>query len=441
MRIKLPYKFIYRDYQYEIFKAFFLEKIKRAVCIWHRRAGKDKTFLNILIYAAFQRVGNYVYLFPEQRQARRVIWQGIDKNGIKFIDHIPKELIKGNPNNTEMLIRLINGSTFQLLGSDNFDSLMGSNPVGVVFSEFSLQNPLAWEYIRPILAENDGWALFQGTPRGLNHLYDLYQMAKNKKDWFTQFLTIENTKDHYGNPIVTPELIEEYIEEGMPPELVQQEFYCSFSAGNVGSYYGSYISKAEDEGRIKDFDIDPLLPVYTFWDLGVSDSTAIWMMQFYKGEIRIINYYESNSVGLEHYFNYLVEFQNKYKIKYGDHFAPHDIKIRELTSGKSRFEYAISKGIRFNIVSNIPIDDGIQAVRSMFPKFIFHKTNCRQGLRCLLEYKKKYMEDKHCYSDKPLHNWASHGADAFRYLAVGWSDYYANPSPVNIRRLNEVNFT
>jgi len=290
MKINLPYNFKLREYQIPVWRAFFKEQKRRAVCVWHRRAGKDKTFINILIGAAMERKGNYVYLFPEQRQARRNIWNAIDKNGVRFLDHFPPSFIEGEPNNTEMLIRFINGSTFQLLGSDNYDSLMGSNPVGVVFSEYALHNPTAWELIKPILNENGGWAIFQGTPRGTNHLYKMYSHGINSDRWFSQFLTIEDTEDAYGNPVVTQEQIDDDRAEGTPEEIIQQEYYCSFTAGNVGSYYGKLLAKARKAGRVKNFDIDPRLPIYTFWDLGISDYTSIWFMQPYKKELRLINY-------------------------------------------------------------------------------------------------------------------------------------------------------
>lgn len=438
MKIDLPYNFKLRKYQEPVWSAFFKERRRRAVCVWHRRAGKDKTFLNMLIGAALERKGNYIYLFPEQRQARRNIWNAIDKDGKRFLDHFPPSLIEGDPNKTEMLIRFVNGSTFQLLGTDNYDSLMGLNPIGVVFSEYALHNPTAWELIKPILNENDGWAIFQGTPRGTNHLYKMYTNAQNNDRWFAQFLTIADTKDADGKPIVTQEQIEEDRAEGTPEEIIQQEYYCSFTAGNVGSYYGKYLAKARKQGNVKNFDIEPRLPVYTFWDLGISDYTCIWFMQPYQKELRLVNYYEFNGEGLDHYFKIIQDFGIDNKIQYGGHFAPHDIKVRELTSGKSRFEYAQSKGLRFLIVPNIPVQDGIDAVRAQFPSLVFHEKNCKQGLDCIMEYRKKYNEEHHCYSDKPLHNWASHGADALRYLVVGWQDYYADKSPSQARKLNDI---
>lgn len=438
MKINLPYNFKLRDYQIPAWSAFFKEGKKRGVWVAHRRAGKDKLCVNIINGKALERKGNYFYLFPEQRQARRNIWNGIDKNGIRFLDHFPPHLIAGEPNNTEMLIRYINGSTFQLLGSDHYDSLMGGNPVGLIFSEFALHNPIAWELIKPILNENDGWAFFQGTPRGTNHFYKMFNYAKNNPNWYCDLLTINDSRDENGNLIVTAEQIEEDRQAGTPEEIIQQEYYCSFTAGNVGSYYGKYLEIARKENRIRDFEIDQHLPVFTFWDLGMSDSTAIWWMQPYKKELRFIYYYENNGEGLDHYFEVIKKIQDKYKFSYHAHFAPHDIKVREFTTGKSRLEYALSRGFMFKITPDISVQDGIDAVRVLFSSFIIHETNCKQGIDCIQEYRKKYSEDNHCYSNTPLHNWASHGADALRYLAVGWQDYYLGNIPSQARKLNPI---
>ena len=177
MQIQIPHKFIPRPYQLPILKAMdsgFL----RAVQVWHRKSGKEKVDWNCIIKKSQERVGNYWYIFPKLTQARKVIWEGIDQDGLRFLDHIPKQIMDGEPNSTTMFVRFRNGSNLQLIGSDTFDSSIGGNPVGVVFSEYALTNPTVWSYLRPILANNGGWAIFNLTPRGENHAYDLYQLAK-----------------------------------------------------------------------------------------------------------------------------------------------------------------------------------------------------------------------------------------------------------------------
>lgn len=230
MPITLPYNYQARPYQSGLYDCI-ANGYKRAVAVWHRRAGKDKTLLNLLIKEAFKRTGVYYYFFPTYNQGRKVLWDGIDRNGFRYLDHIPEPLREGNPNTTEMKIRLINGSLIQIIGTDNIDAIMGTNPVGCVFSEYSLQNPAAWDLIRPILAENGGWAVFNYTPRGRNHGFVLYEMAKNNPEWFCECLTVDDTG------VVTPEMVQAERDAGMSEEMIQQEFYCSFEASLEACFF------------------------------------------------------------------------------------------------------------------------------------------------------------------------------------------------------------
>jgi phage terminase large subunit len=404
--ITIPYKFTPRDYQIPLISCID-RGYKRAVCIFHRRAGKDKTLINLITKEALKRVGVYYYLFPTYKQGRKIIWQGIDKAGMKFTDHIPEEIRK-RTNDQEMMIELKNGSIIQIIGTDDIDRIIGTNPVGCVFSEYSLQNPKAWDLLRPILAENEGWAVFNYTPRGKNHGYELYEMAKNNPKWFAQILTVDDTK------AISQEAIEEERLAGMDEDLIQQEFYCSFEAAIQGAYYAKQINKANEDGRITNVPYVENLPVYTVWDLGVGDSTAIWFVQLVNQEIRIIDYYEAQGEGLPYYAKVLDEKG----YKYGGHYAPHDIQVREMGSGLSRLETARSLGINFQVVKNISIDDGINAARTIFNRCWFDKEKTKQGVNCLVNYHKEYDEKRKEYKNIPYHDWSSHGADAFRYLAV-----------------------
>ena len=404
--ITIPYKFTPRDYQIPLISCID-RGYKRAVCIFHRRAGKDKTLINLITKEALKRVGVYYYLFPTYKQGRKIIWQGIDKAGMKFTDHIPEEIRK-RTNDQEMMIELKNGSIIQIIGTDDIDRIVGTNPVGCVFSEYSLQNPKAWDLLRPILAENEGWAVFNYTPRGKNHGYELYEMAKNNPKWFVQILTVDDTK------AISQEAIEEERLAGMDEDLIQQEFYCSFEAAIQGAYYAKQINKANEDGRITNVPYVENLPVYTVWDLGVGDSTAIWFVQLVNQEIRIIDYYEAQGEGLPYYAKVLDEKG----YKYGGHYAPHDIQVREMGSGLSRLETARSLGINFQVVKNISIDDGINAARTIFNRCWFDKEKTKQGVNCLVNYHKEYDEKRKEYKNIPYHDWSSHGADAFRYLAI-----------------------
>jgi hypothetical protein len=227
--ITLPHNFKPRKYQLPFLKAFD-SGIKRFILVWHRRSGKDKTVFSHVPKKMFERVGTYFYFLPTYTQAKKVIWTGADKDGFRFLDHIPKDIIKGEPNETEMRIELVNGSILQMVGADNIDRIVGTNPVGVIFSEYSLMKPKVWEYIRPILAENGGWAIFVFTPRGMNHAWTLMQMAlQDTLNWFVQVLGVNDTK-------AIPELVLEQEQKEMPQDLFEQEYHCKFIEG-AGQFF------------------------------------------------------------------------------------------------------------------------------------------------------------------------------------------------------------
>lgn len=407
--ITIPHNFQPRDYQLPLFKAFDSGK-KRAVVVWHRRAGKDLSLINIVLKGAINRVGAYYYFFPTYTQGKKILWKGMTKEGRKFLDYIPEQIIS-KTNSTDMSIELINGSIIQIIGTDNIDSIVGTNPLGCVFSEYSLQNPRAWDLMRPILAENGGWAIFNYTPRGKNHGFDLYDMAKDNPKWFTSLLT----KDDTG--VISDEIIEEERASGMTEELIQQEYYCSFEGSIEGAYYSKQFKQLEADGRMVIDLYEPELKVHTAWDLGVSDSTSIWFFQLYKDEIRIIDFYESSGEGLQHY----IDICRGKKYNYDRMIAPHDIKVREFSSGMARIDIARKKGINFDICPSISVMDGINAVRKYLPYCIFDKDKCKAGINALKSYHKAYDEKKKMFKTRPEHDWASHAADAFRYLIVNYN--------------------
>jgi hypothetical protein len=229
-QITLPHNYRPREYQWSFFEAM-ATGIKRAVCVWHRRAGKDKTFLNFMIKEMPKRVGAYYYFLPTYRQGKQILWDGIDRDGFKYMHHFPKEIIK-RKHETEMKIELTTGSIFQIIGTDNIDAIMGTNPVGCVFSEYSLQNRDAWDFISPILAENDGWAVFNFTPRGMNHGWEIYTKADENDDWFCEKLTVEDTVRPDGSRVITEETIERERARGMSESMIRQEYYCDFGASS-----------------------------------------------------------------------------------------------------------------------------------------------------------------------------------------------------------------
>jgi hypothetical protein len=412
-KIRLPYNFSPRDYQLPVLKALDAG-YKRAVCVWHRRAGKDKTFINHIAKSMYERVGGYYHFFPTYRQGKKVIWNGMDRNGYRFTDHIPKALRK-RVDNTDMLIETNNGSIYQVVGTDKIDLVVGANPIGCVFSEWSLQNPAAWDYMRPILAENNGWAVFIYTPRGKNHGFTILQTAiAFPKIWYSEVLTVENTKA-IPEQILTQEHLEIIRKDGNDA-LYQQEYMCSFEVPIQGAYYAQQLMVADDEGRISGVPYDPATAVHTAWDLGIDDSMSIWFFQVVGQEFHFIDYYESSGEGINFYIKYLKEK----RYVYGNHYAPHDIKVRELSTGKSRFETAKNLGIRFEIVPKLSLEDGIDAVRNVLNRCWFDKIKCDKGLSALRSYHKEWDEDNQVFKSKPEHDWSSHGADAIRTFAVGF---------------------
>lgn len=417
--ITLPYNYIPRNYQMPVWSYMQgTEEGKRAVCVWHRRAGKDLFAINLIGCKAYERIGTYWHLLPTYKQGRNIVWNGFTRDGRKFLDHFPRELVEGE-NATEMRVTLKNGSIYQVVGTDNIDSLVGTNPIGCVFSEYSLQDPGAWDYIRPILAENGGWALFIYTARGKNHGFDLLNMARRNPKWFCEVLTAgsgpEDTKRPDGTPVISDEVIQEERVSGMPEEMIQQEYKCSFEAPLVGSYYGQQMMLLDKQERLTTVPYDPLLEVDTSWDLGIGDSMSIWFFQQHGMEIRVIDYYENSGEGLSHYVKMLKERD----YNYGRHYAPHDIQVRELTSGKARIDAAREMGLKFTVVPKHEVNDGIEAVRNLLPLCWFDYEKCRRGIEALRGYRKEWNEKMKCYSANPLHDWTSHGADGFRIYAMG----------------------
>jgi len=416
--------------------------IKRACMVWHRRAGKDSSVLNFTAKEMFSRVGNYWHLFPKQRQARKAIWNGIDGQGRKILQQVFPEPVRTRTDGTEMMIEVASGATWQLCGSDNYDSLVGSNPVGVVFSEWALCDPNAWDYVRPMLAENGGWAIFIYTARGKNHGYSLYNMAKKNDAWFCELLTVNDTKRPDGSPVIGPEIIQEEREEGMAEEMIQQEYYCSFDAQIPGAIYAQQMAAARDDGRIGPIPIEPMLQVHTAWDLGIDDNMSIWLFQVFASEVRLIAYYENNNKGIEHYIQWLQEFKAKHGIGYGQHLAPHDIEVRELTTGKSRKDTALKMGIKFRTVKRPKIkSEGHQAVRKLFPRLWLDDRRGEHGVNGIASYQYEWDEKKKVFHSTPLHDWASHPADSLQTLALGWTEQMSSNTAPRKPTIAKVEFS
>lgn len=365
---------------------------------------------------------------PQTNQARRVVWDGRGSDGVAFREQIPKALI-AKINNSTMSVILHNGSIIQLVGSNNFDALMGVNTSFIIYDEYTLQNPMAREYLSPILLEAGGTELLLATPRGHNHGWETYQMAMDNPDWFVRKLTIEDTFREDGTPVITQEQVEEERRAGKDPELLMQELYCSFEIGNRGAYYTEEMAQAEYDGRICDFDIIKSQPLHASLDIGVNDATAIVLYQYDGHMVRYVGYIEETGKGLDYYLLKMEEVRAQLGIsRWGYRWAPHDIRVREWgNSGQSRLRTAAEYGVNFMITPNLSIQDRIDAGRGHFKRCVFHRQFTKKLTISLREAMREYDEENKVFKDKPLHNWALHGFDAFTYSAVSYNHLHSRP--------------
>ncbi len=380
-----------------------------SVLVCHRRFGKTVLCVNRLVQCAVETPlpdWRGAYIAPLYRQAKAVVWDILKRHCRMHEQACAVKFHEG-----ELRADFANGARIRLFGANNPDSLRGLYLDGVVFDEVAQMAYRVWsEVVRPALSDRKGWAIFIGTPQGKNALYRLWGMARKDPDWFAAMYRASETG------VLDPRELDAACRE-MSPEEYEQEFECSFSAAVRGAYFGRLVADAEQQGRVCAVPHDPDLPVHTAWDLGMSDSTAIWFMQVGPGgECRVIDYYEGQGVGLDHYVR---ELQSR-DYSYGRHIAPHDIRVRELGTGKSRLEVARSLGIRFDICPNIPVQDGINAVRSLLPRCWFDMERCEVGLEALRHYRRGFNEHAGDFGARPVHDWTSHAVDAFRYFAVGF---------------------
>jgi hypothetical protein len=401
-----------REYQKKLCKSFDNQEFKKYLIIWPRRAGKDICALNLLLRAAFRKVGTYFIVFPTFSMGRRILWDAIDIQGRRILNYYIPDAIVQSRNEMQMRIRLHNGSQIQILGSDDVDkTLVGTNALGIVFSEYALQDPRAWIYSIPILKASNGWALFISTPRGKNSFWELYNIAKESPDWFCQKLSVEDTAH------IDLDEIEKDIQDGqMSRDLAMQEYWCSFDLGVEGSYYAKYIDDLARKNQIATVLWEPYFPVHTAWDLGYNDPTCIIFFQIIGATIRIIDCYENNKKGLDHYVKILKEKE----YAYGKHVAPFDIAVHDLSTGISRWKMMADLGVQFiKYTEKQPgIEDGIEAVRRTLPKMWIDEKNCASLIKALENYRQEYDPKRKVYKSNPSHDWSSHYADAMRYLSV-----------------------
>jgi len=413
-------------WQKDVFKA--VSGGKNCAIVIHRRAGKDVLCVQLWLLRALTRVGTHLYLFPLVRQAREVIWNGMMFNGKPFLSIIPECLIE-KKNEATMEIRLINGSRMVLGGSNNYDGWMGANPVTLIYSEFALHNPMARQYLNPILVQNGGLEIIQSTPRGENHLYEVMEVVKESKSYYTNILGVDKTFDNDGKPLVTEEQIKFASEMGMSKEKIDQEFYVSFMSGNQGAYYTVEMNELLVDKRIRKIEPIPSIPLMLTADLGGVDSTCFLLFQVVGDAINILHMIVSNGKPMKWYLDESEAYRKKHKMHWGNMFMPHDVaqQNQDFYSAESRLMQARKAGWNFLITPKLSVDDGIEAARYALRKTHINTPDCQLFVRALREYQRTYNEATKMYDKKPLHNWCSHIADAYRYLAINYRRFYHVP--------------
>lgn len=435
MSLTLPHLFSPRSYQQPPM-AYIDNGGKRALTVWHRRAGKDQTWLNQVIkqMVVAPRCGTYPYIFPKLTQGRRDLWDAKTSTGVPFRSHFPPELVM-DASETEMQITLkpmphqnpqpisdgrggrkYVGSIFQVMGTDkeSMENLRGINAAGVVFSEYSDHDPAAWVSIfEPVLLENGGWAAFDFTPKGENHAYDLYKAGLQDPEWYVDLKTIADTKrdsaGEGGGPVIAEEAMTALRQRGTPEDIIQQEYYCSFRGFVHGTIYGDLMTLARAEKRVGHFPYDPMLPVGTCWDIGTSDHTAIWFYQMKGNAIFFIDYYEDRQKAAPHYAQFLRE---RKPYSYVRMSLPWDARFAAAS-------YFSSTGFRGVTCAKMQkVQEGIDTVRGQFSTFYYDQNKCEVGIKHLENYKRDWDDEKKVFMKQPKHDQHSHASDALRTGAV-----------------------
>jgi hypothetical protein len=373
--------------------------------------GKTVLCINDLIYRALiddKEDGRYAYVAPYMSQAKTIAFDYL----LKY-----SRPVMAKSNQAELWVELMNGARIRLFGADNPDTLRGLYLDGVVLDEYADMKPSIFgAVIRPLLADRKGWATFIGTPKGHNAFWEVYKNATQDESWYVKVLRASQT-----GLLEQSELDD--AAKTMTQDQYLQEFECDFESAILGAYFGKEMRQLTDDGRIREVEYDPLFPVHTAWDLGYSDDTAIWFFQVVHGEIRCLDYHSSNGQPVAFYAGIIQSREKERGYVYGTHWLPHDARARTLSSNRSVIEQLGDKIPlkSIKITPNLKLQDGIQASRLALTRTWFdHK--CADGIECLRQYQREYDEDKKVFRDKPRHDWTSHGADAFRYLALTWKD-------------------
>ena len=403
-----------------VFLPYHRRTARWAALVAHRRCGKTVACVNDILPRALTNPladGRYAYVAPYYSQAKDIAWS--------YLKRFSAPVLAREPNESELWVEILNGARIRLYGADNPDRLRGAYLDGIVLDEYADMRPWVWgEIVRPMLADRKGWATFIGTPKGRNDFHAICETARASPDWFFASLPAS------GTGILDREELDA-ARRDMTPEQYEQEFECSFDAAILGAYYSNEIAEAERNGRFVDLAYDPLLPVNLAWDLGIGDSTAIWVFQAVRNEIRVLDFYENSGFALEHYVTVLEGRGWR-----GTDWLPHDARVRELGTGRTRVETLTSMGRKIALVPAHGVEDGINAGRLALPLAWFNRRTTAAGVEALRQYRAEYDEKTKAFRNAPRHDWTSHAADAWRYLAMVWRAMTpvapAKPKPIGV---------
>ncbi len=395
--------------------------------------------MNASLVQALKHPASYAYMLPESAHARRAIWQAVNPHTGKrrILETFTPDVLSSDPNETEMRLNLVNGSVVTFFGSDNYNRMVGASLRGIVSSEHALSHPSAYAFFSPMLRENGGWFWAISTPRGRNHFHNLYKYAEKSSAWHTEYLPATETGALNDNQL--KDALDEYVAlygEGQGTALFNQEYLCDWNAAILGAYYGREIMAVRTEGRI-DATLEAVegIPVHRAWDIGVRDDTSIWWFQVVGSQIFILDCYSQPGV------SDIAEFASMIAEKDAEHgwntgalerpidFVPHDARQRVWGMKKGRLETMQEEGLKPQVVEGMSVLDGINAARRTLPRVVFHERCEELGIAALEQYQREWDDDNKVFRQHPLHNWASHLADAFRYLALAWREAYAPPPP------------
>jgi hypothetical protein len=396
---------------------------KRAMCVWARRSGKDLTLLHQTCKMMHQRVGSYWHVFPTAEQGRKSIWTEFRADGKRIMENVFPTAIRRSPREwypqAEMVVELKCGSVWRLIGSDKIE-VVGAGPVGAVFSEFAVAKPNTWNLVRPMLRQNDGWAAFITTPRGHNHAKRLYDEATADRGWYRDIRTVHDVGQTFasvrrpGKQLTADEMMDEERAEGMPEAMIRQEYLCDWSAANIGAVFGDLVEALEKRGGLEEF-THPKDGVLTVWDLGISDATAIWWFRANGEAVDVLDHYEASGKPWTHFMDVVDSKPYEYLV----HWLPHDARQRTGQTGIStvqQFEKRWGTG-KVRITPELSVADGIQAARWLLQQPMRIHPRCDEGVEALRQYHYAWDDERKVLSRAPEHDWSSHTADAFRYLA------------------------